>query len=230
MLLYEELSTIAQLLARLLKPGARNVIPQDLIIEATTQIRSLVERLRPYFPPTSAEKREAQNNPIATQITRLTTSDSQRKKFFNYNYFKQLLECLPDKKGLVAGGVPRTLSGARDAVILYHYRAGRTGDCGSLGRLLSRLEEDYRNSDQVKEYNRRRELYRAMMRMPAPEDAAERLLQEFPREKDLKEFAKAVMVKIPAQSRRIGAEKKSAHLRLAEAIYQRGSIARLDLE
>lgn len=230
MMLYEDLSTIAQVLAKLLKPGARNVIPQDLIIEASTQIRSLVERLRPYFPPTCAEKREAKNHPIVAQITRLTTSDSQRKKFFSLDYFQQLLESLPEKKGLVAGGIPRTLAGARDAVILYHYRANRTGDELALGRLLARLEDDYRNSDQVKEHNRRRELYRAMMCLPAPEDAATRLLHEFPAEKDLKEFAKAVRVKIPAQSRRIGAQKKSVHLRLAEAIHQRGSIARLDLE
>lgn len=230
MKLYEDLSAIAQELAKLLKPGARHVIPQDLIIEAATQIRSLVERLHPYFPPTSEEKREARNHPIAAQITRLTTSDSLRKRFFSLTYFQELLESLPEKKGLAAGGAPRTLSGARDAVIIYHYRESKTNDRRSLGRLLSKLEEDYYNSEQVKEHNRRRELYRALMRLPTPEDAAARLLEEFPGEKDLKEFAKALKVNIPAQSRRKGAPAKSAHLRLAEAIHRRGSIARLDLE
>ena len=227
---YEDLSAIAQVLAKLLKPGARHVIPQDLIIEAATQIRSLLERLHAYFPPTIAEKREARNHPIAVQITRLTTSDSQRKKFFSLAYFQDLLESLPEKKGLAVGGVPRTLSAARDAVILYHHRVSKTGDRRSLARLLSKLEEDYLNSDQVKEHNSRRGLYRALMCLPTPEDAAARLMEEFPAERDLNDFAQALRVKIPAQSRRKGAPVKSAHLRLAEAIHQRGSIARLDLE
>lgn len=218
------------MLARLLKPGARNVVPRDLIIEATAQIRSLIERLQPYFPPSRAEKRRAKDHPVSAQITRLTTSDSQRRKFFNLAYFQDFLEALPEKKGLAAVGVPRTLAAAREAVILYYFRAGRADDRRSLTRLLNKLEDDYNNSEQAKAHNRRRELYRELMRLPTAEDAAARLLEEFPKEKDLEEFARALKLDLPARrGRRKTAAKRTLHQQLAEIIHARGSIARLDL-
>lgn len=227
---YKQLSDSAKALAKLLKPGSKNAIPDDVKDTIRSGIDSFIDTLGPYLPPTPEQKKKSKADPTASQISKFVSLNTERKRFFNVNYFQGIFEGLPSDKNLIASGAPGTLGAAKDAVILYHYRAGQRGDGHSLSELQTRIEADYNDRPEAKEQLRITELYREMLRMGSPEEIAARLAQEFKDEKKLGEFAKSLKLRIPAQSRRKGAVKKSVHARLADAIHKKGSIARLELE
>lgn len=227
---YKELSDAAKTLAKLLKPGARNTIPDDVKDRIYSGLAGFIDTLGIYLPPTPEQKKKAKAHPTAAQILKFVTLNAERKRFFDAGYFQAIFKALPSDKKLITLNVPGTLATARDAVILYHYRAEKSGTSHSLSRLQTQIETDYNSRPEARELRKRTELYREMLTMSSPEKITARLAQEFPDEIDLAKFAKSLKLKVPAQSRKKGAVKKSAHARLAEAIHKKGSIARLELE
>ncbi|MEW6114312.1 MAG: hypothetical protein AB1664_19420 [Thermodesulfobacteriota bacterium] len=226
---YTQLAAEAKELATLLKPKQKHEIPEELISEAQQGLQVLIDRLTPFLPPTPLQKKRAKQNPISSQIHRFVSSDSARKKFFNLAYFQARFRTLPQDRELIAAQPPATPAAARDAVILYHYRAGKLDEDRSLSALQASLQEDYLSRPEVRELERKRALFRQLMTIVDVTVVADRLMQEFPDESSLRDFAKANKLKIPAQKRGKRAVIESAHERLAKAIHERGAVARLEL-
>ncbi|MEW6530475.1 MAG: hypothetical protein AB1473_06550 [Thermodesulfobacteriota bacterium] len=226
---YTQLAAEAKELATLLKPKQKHEIPSELILEAQQAVQVVIDRLTPLLPPTPRQKKRAKQDPISSQIHRFVASDSARKKFFNVAYFQERFRTLPQDRELIAAQPPTTPAAARDAVILYHYRAGKLDEGRSLSALQTSLERDYLTRPEVRELERKRALFRKLMATADLTVVARRLMHEFPDESSLRDFAKANKLKIPAQKRGKKAVIESAHDRLAKAIHERGAVARLEL-
>jgi hypothetical protein len=226
---YTELAAEAKELATLLKPKQKHEIPSELILEARQALQVVIDRLMPFLPPTLHQKKKAKQDPISSQIHRFVSSDSARKKFFNLAYFQERFRTLPQDRKFIAEQPPATPAAARDAVILYHYRAGKLDKGRSLSALQASLQEDYLTRPEVQDLERKRALFRQLMTIQEVTVVADRLMQEFPDESSLRDFAKTNKLRIPAQKRGKKAVIESAHERLAKAIHERGSVARLEL-
>jgi hypothetical protein len=214
-----------------LKPKQRNAVPPEVIAEACRTIDHLRAALLPYLPPSSQEKREAKSHPKGSQITLFTAADRERKRYFNLAYFQNKFRGLPrDKRRLIVSTVPKTVAGLRDALILYWYRAGKQAGQDLLTTFLADLENEYHSLPQVQHYNRLKSLYRELLAVRTPANAVSRLSAEFAEEKDLLAFAKVNKLKIPAQKRGKNAPRSTPHERLAEVIFEKGSLVRLDIE
>jgi hypothetical protein len=226
---YTQLAAEAKELVTLLKPKQKHEVPGELVLEAQQALQVVIDRLAPFLPPTPRQKKRAKQDPISSQIHRFVSSDSARKKFFNLAYFQERFRALPQDRELIAAQPPATPAAARDAIILYHYRAGKLDRGSSLSALQASLQEDYLTRPEVRELERKRALFRQLMTIVDLTVVADRLMQEFPDESSLRAFAKASKLKIPARKRGKSAVIESAHERLARAIYERGAVARLEL-
>lgn len=225
---YKELCARAGELAKLLKPASRAAIPDEMIREAAEAVASLTDRLALFLPPSAGQKRAAKSHPAAVQIAKLTMLDPKRKRFFNVTYFQRKFAELPPDRSVVSAKKPSTAVAARDAVILYCYRAEKAGRGLSLEKLRAELESDYQESPEAVAERRARGLLRELMCIADVEELTARLASQFPDEKDLKAFAKITSLAVPSP-RKSGKVRKSGHQRLAEEIHQKGAVARLDL-
>ncbi len=221
----------AKSLCGMLKPSQRNALPPEVIAEACQAMDLLRATLVPYLPPSVQEKREAKSHPKGSQIALFTTADRERKKYFNLAYFQNKFRSLPlEQRRLLVSTAPKTIAGFREALILYYYRAGKFAGSDLLTRFLSDLEQEYNALPQVQHYLRLKSLYRELLVVRNPADVASRLTDEFPEEKDLLAFVKANKLKVLAQKRGKNAPRTSAQERLAEVIFKKGALVRLDIE
>jgi hypothetical protein len=218
-------------LAALLKPKQRNAAPPEAITEACRAIDRLKAALLQYLPPSAQEKREAKAHPRGSQIAIFTTADRERKRFFNLTYFQNKFRALPvDERRLIASTAPKTVAGFRDALILYYCRAGKIAGQDLLKKFQADMENEYNSLPQVTKYNHFKSLYRELLVTRDRIDIVSRLSAEFAEENGLMEFAGTNKLKIPAQKKGKNAPRTTPHERLAEVIFKKGTLARLDIE
>ena len=227
---YDEFMDKSRQLGKLVSGKTRLQIPDQLLGKAVASLDQLLASLQPYCPPSPYQKRQAKEHPISAQIVNFTTQDSERKKIFDLGYFKRKFEGLPADRKIVASSQPKTLPAFRDAVILYYYRQGQQDDFKQLRAFRGEIEADYKNHPQVKRVAEARDILRELLSRKKVKDIASILQGKFPKDADLRDFAKIVKLTIPAQSRAKQAPQKTAHERLAEKIYSQGGIVRMRLD
>ena len=226
---YSDLVAKAKKLSECLKPRQKHAPPAEIISEASDTIEGLIHNLQPYLPPTAAQKTAAKEDPVGQQIKKFIGLDARRKRFFNLAYFSGKFNSLPPDRKLVASETPTAVKSLVDAIILYYYRLGLGSDEANLQNFQIEIENDYNNDPEVRRILRMKELYRSLMILDDRQEIVARLQDQFRKEEDLKEFAKVNNLRIPAQTRGKGVAKKTLHERLAEAIYDQGSIPRIRL-
>lgn len=227
---FKNLCEKAKDLYTLLKPKQPQAVPSDAMVDAYETIDRLMQTLKPYLAASVHEKRRAKAHPTASQIIVFTTADRDRKKYFNLTYFQKRFRDLPaDERRLVASTAPKTLAGFRDALILYLYRKGEQTGQDLLKEFHTQTEQDYFSLPAVREYERMKSLYRELLIVRNRGDVASRVCAELQEEADLLKFAKVNKLKIPAQRRGKNVPQTSAHERLAEVIFKKGALVRLDI-
>ncbi|MEW6348908.1 MAG: hypothetical protein AB1646_07575 [Thermodesulfobacteriota bacterium] len=228
--LFKEFATQVKQLAKLISGTPSQTIPDTKLASWTNAVSSICSELDSYLPPTAAEKKRAKAHPVAAQIIAYTSNDFQRKRFFDKGYFRNKFEGLPPTRHLVAPADLETASVAaiRDALILHYYRQGE-GDRQTNGLELLRreLETDFKANPATTATENAKEIFRSLMKEEEVPSVAALLKDKFPDVRVLNEFARAIRVTIPAQSKRKGAPKESVHERLARAIHSQGAVTRM---
>lgn len=227
---YKDVANLAKELAAVMKPTLKQPVPQELLDEAGDSLDGLLRRIQPHLPPTPGQKKASRSHPISAQIMKLATQDALAKKFFSAKYFQDRFRSLPDDRKIVSAAIPKTAAAARDALLLYHYRWGMVDETRDLNTLRESLESDLEASPEVRAARSRKKLYRELMQVGNVEEIAARLEEHFPKEADLKAFAKENKLKIPAQKRGKNVVQRTTYERLAPVIHEQGAIARLKIE
>ncbi len=227
---YQELVQLVKDLNTVFGRKTKPALPEKAVDTALRALMEARKAVEPYLPPTPAQKKAAKDHPIASQIKSLTSSNADRKKFFTAEYFKKRFRQLPSEdRKLITQKEPATVKAYLDALILWHYRKGLTDDFASLKDLREQIKADFENSPEQRAKSEANRIYRELALLEDPAEVARRLEQLFAEEKQLKEFADTLSMKIPAQSRAKKAPKKTSHQRLADAIHAKGSLARLEV-
>jgi hypothetical protein len=227
---YKVLCDKAKDLCTLLKPKQRHSLHPEAITEACRTVDLLKATLSRFFPPSAQEKKEAKAHPTGSQIAVFTTADPERKKFFTLAYFRNKFQALSEgERRLIVSTAPKTVAGFRDALILYYYRGGKQSGQDLLRKFQADVETEYNSLPQVQKYQRLKSLYRELLIVRTQADVGYRLIEYIPDEKELAEFARVNKLKIPARKKGKNAPQTTPHERLAEVIFKKGSLARLDI-
>jgi hypothetical protein len=219
-----------KLLVKEAKTPPKHPIRPEVLQAAMAGIDALIEELRKAGPLGKKELDTAIAHKISKEIAGFVSLDKDRKAFFTTDYFKQKFEKLPTDRmvvsALIKGSKP---SAYLNPLLLYHFASNSGNNNMGLQALLDEIRSDYTNSAPVKEKEAARALFRKLLAAKSAETIATQLQDSFPTEEQLKNFSKIINVKIPGQSRGKGAPKKSAHQRLADAIYHEGGVVRMEV-
>lgn len=224
---YADLADKAKALEKLFRAKQVPSIPKGVIDSSFDELIKLLRKLEGYFPPSASEKREAKEHPTSVQIANFTTLDPTHKKVFNLKYFQQRFRALPKDKKIVVSTTPNTLVSLRNGIVLYFYRLGKDAGHEPLKEFLAEIEADYEGHPVVKREAEANKLLRKLLGMDVTEKIESVLTKEFPKEADLKDFAKITGLKIPPKKKGKNAPITSAHQRLAAAINDQGAFARI---
>jgi hypothetical protein len=207
-------------------------IPGSEIGRFINEVERTLEGLKRYViaHPTKGDCADAVKHPLGNQIVVFTTRDKKRKAFFSPTYFKSKLNALPcDQEEFLAAAGKKTTA-YRDALILAYWWNSRHDDHKAMKVLWREIESDYKNSPEALRESAADGLLQDLMGLEDVSEAAHRLAAQYPSDTELKEFARLVSLKIPAQPRGRGVPKLTPHERLARAIHSLGGVARLQLD
>lgn len=204
------------------------VIPQNELAGFVSEF----DRLAQYFKkaqPTKKDLEEALKNPLASQIDIFVTGDKKRKAFFAPSYFEGKFNALPDDR---ADFIP--LAGKKNthlrAILFYLWWNGRSDGFKSLENFWQQIRNDYGSSPDVRKETEAKDYLLKLMSLSDVEEVAALLAEKCPSEQKLKEFAKQLSLKIPAQSRAKSAPKTTVYQRLAKVIHSEGGVGRMNLD
>ena len=181
--------------------------------------------------PTKADFAIAVKHPVTNQIEIFTTRDKKRKTFFSPAYFESKFNALPQgKEDFLAATGKKTAYRYRDALILCHWWNSRNDGFKAMATLWQEIENDYKDSPEVRRERAAQDHMEELMGVADVSETARQLAARYPSDDELKEFAKLISLKIPAQPRGKGTPKLTLHERLAREIHSLGSVARLQLD
>jgi hypothetical protein len=217
-------------LTKELKALPKDPIPDAVVQGAFDGLNELIleiERLRGK-EPSRKDLIAAKAHKISGQISSFTTLDKGRKAFFTADYYKRKFEALPRNreafKPFVKGSTPSAYLGV---LLMYHYLFNPGNPDAGLQAFYDDIRSDYSRSPAVRKVEEARALFRKLLATNDVNTVATELQNAFPSDAGLKEFAKTINVKIPAQARGKMAQKKTLHQRLADAIHKEGEVVRL---
>jgi len=206
-------------------------IPAQKLEQLVNEFDRLLVDMKKIGPPspTKEDSALALKHALGSQIVNFTTFDAKRKRFFCPAYFEGKFSSLPkDRQVYLAATGKKTAF--REALILYHWWNSRNDGFRGLDEFWGQIQSDYRNSPEVRKVAEAQAIVDELMGLSDVSETAARLLKAFPTDAALKEFAKLVSLKIPAQAKGKGAPRLTAHQRLAKEIHSQGGVSRLELD
>ncbi|MFH1112657.1 MAG: hypothetical protein V1792_01935 [Pseudomonadota bacterium] len=213
-----------------LKTLPKEPIPAAVIQGALDGLDRLIKEIQRLKgeEPSKKDLAAAKAHKISGQIGSSTTRDKGRKAFFTADYYKSKFEALPENRESFAPFIKGSTASAYLGVLLmYHYLSTPGNPDAGLQAFYEDLCSDYSKSPAVRKVEAARALFRKLMALDDVDAVTTELQVAFPADNSLKEFAKTINVKIPAQLRGKGVPKKTLHQRLADAIHKEGGSVRL---
>ncbi|MFC1835036.1 hypothetical protein ACFL2Q_09905 [Thermodesulfobacteriota bacterium] len=224
----EEVTQKAKALGKLFGQKKRIDLDEKTIRTVSAALDKAMEALWNYFPPTSRELRQVRNQRHSVQIMNFMTQDRDRKRVFSVKYLKRKVSKLPnDERKRIAPAKPTKKDDLLNVLLVFYHRRGEADNVQALKQFKMEVEADYHNDPILVRSRNARDFLSELMTIEEVEDTISSLQKKYPKESDLKEFAKIINMKIPAQSRRKNSPKKSIHQRLAEKIHADGSYTRV---
>lgn len=217
-------------LTKELKTLPKEPIPAAAVQDALHGLDRLIQEIDRLKrkEPSRKDLTAAKAHKISGQISSFTTLDKVRKAFFTADYYKKKFEALPKNRqafaSFIKGSTPSAYLGV---LLMYHYLSSPGNPDAGLQEFYDELRSDYSKSPAVRKVEEERALFRKLLAINDVNAVTRELQSSFPSEKGLKDFAKTINVKIPAQARGKGVPKKTLHQRLADAIHKEGEVVRL---
>ncbi len=226
----KKVASTAKKVSRILNSAKARHIPKDTLTQIEKYLNNSIEVITPVLPPSPAEKREAREHPLSSEIVNFATQDSDHKRVFNLDYFKTRFKSLPEDRKIIAPNMPRTMAALRNAIILYYYRKGKDDNYYGLKGLKEEMVNHYQSHPEIQKKERARDFFEKLMRCDDKKIVARKLATSYPELPELKDFSRLIGIKIPTQKKGKNALKKTAWERLAEAIHSAGAVSRSKLE
>jgi hypothetical protein len=202
-------------------------IPDKVWEKPSRDLDKLLLVLERYYTaptaPTRDDIKTVKQHSITSQIKAFISSDTPRKAFFKVDYFKAKCSSLPDQdlcKLLLNGKT--TKDAYLTTFLAYHYWKSKCDIQSGLAAAYKQIEEDYQNNPATKASDQAKALFRSLLKEADLNKVVKVLRDDLPDNEAVKEFAKAVGLKIPSG-------KKPIHERLASKIITAGELVRAKL-